>query len=146
MVNTSIWAVLIWTGGHWPRYLFSRVETKQTNGLQEHSFQFSVSHFTFRFMHLNTHIHTQVKEVGVIVYNCSCLAEDLDKIFQIYWMLGVPDAVIPPSYPPELETDFNNTDPAKLPLNGTMSQVFFGVGNTRWWKTKNMILIPKFHF
>ncbi|GAB6032932.1 hypothetical protein CHUAL_012126 [Chamberlinius hualienensis] len=69
---------------------------------------------------------TQVKEVGIIVYNCSCLAEDLEKIFDIYWMLGVTGATIPPEWPQELETDFNSSHPAVLPLNGTTSQVFFG--------------------
>ncbi|NXV53569.1 PLD3 Phospholipase, partial [Uria aalge] len=31
---------------------------------------------------------TQVKELGVAVYNCSCLAGDLRKIFEAYWALG----------------------------------------------------------
>lgn len=31
---------------------------------------------------------TQVKELGFAVYNCSCLADDMWKIFQAYWILG----------------------------------------------------------
>ncbi|CAM9134342.1 unnamed protein product [Bubo scandiacus] len=42
---------------------------------------------------------TQVKELGIAVYNCSCLAKDLGKIFEAYWALGIPGASIPSSPP-----------------------------------------------
>lgn len=83
-------------------------------------------HFYLGSANMDWRSLTQVKEVGAVVYNCSCLAEDLEKIFEIYWMLGVPGAKIPSTYPPELETDFNVTEPANVPLNGTESQVYLG--------------------
>jgi hypothetical protein len=31
---------------------------------------------------------TQVKEVGLLVKNCACLAQDVVKIWDVYWILG----------------------------------------------------------
>ncbi len=31
---------------------------------------------------------TQVKEVGLLVKNCACLAQDVAKIWDVYWILG----------------------------------------------------------
>ena len=50
---------------------------------------------------------TQVKEVGVLVKNCSCLASDIGKIWQVYWELGVPGATIPDKWPSQLSTNIN---------------------------------------
>ena len=38
---------------------------------------------------------TQVKEMGVMVKNCPVLAEDMAKIFDVYWMLGGKGKTIP---------------------------------------------------
>lgn len=67
---------------------------------------------------------TQVKEIGVLIQNCSCIAEDMAKIFQIYWDLGAPGAVVPPEWPPELATDYNNTSPLSVKLNNTKSRIY----------------------
>ncbi|GAB6020216.1 hypothetical protein CHUAL_002937 [Chamberlinius hualienensis] len=69
---------------------------------------------------------TQVKELGLMLYNCSCLAQDLEKIFQIYWLLAVPDAVIPPVFPSEYETNYNSSNPLQVSLNNTDSRVYLG--------------------
>ena len=39
---------------------------------------------------------TQVKELGVLATDCECMAQDIAKIWQVYWELGgsgkhVPD-------------------------------------------------------
>lgn len=68
---------------------------------------------------------TQVKELGAIIYNCSCLAQDLGKIFESYWFLGVPDASIPSPWPPEFSTSYNKDTPFNIELNGTFSSVYF---------------------
>uniref|UniRef100_G3VES0 5'-3' exonuclease PLD3 n=1 Tax=Sarcophilus harrisii TaxID=9305 RepID=G3VES0_SARHA len=47
---------------------------------------------------------TQVKELGVVVYNCSCLAQDLAKVFEAYWYLGQPDSSIPSPWPDNYTT------------------------------------------
>ncbi|KAK1150771.1 5'-3' exonuclease PLD3-like [Acipenser oxyrinchus oxyrinchus] len=67
---------------------------------------------------------TQVKELGAAVYNCSCLAQDLGKIFEAYWFLGQPDATVPSHWPSDYSTPFNKDTPLELPLNGTLSRVY----------------------
>ncbi|KAK6470648.1 5'-3' exonuclease PLD3-like [Huso huso] len=67
---------------------------------------------------------TQVKELGAAVYNCSCLAQDLGKIFEAYWFLGQPDATVPSHWPSNYSTPFNKDTPLELPLNGTSSRVY----------------------
>ncbi|XP_010073863.1 PREDICTED: phospholipase D3 [Pterocles gutturalis] len=67
----------------------------------------------------------QVKELGAAVYNCSCLAKDLGKIFEAYWALGVPGASIPVPWPANYSTAFNMETPLELKLNGTDAAVYF---------------------
>ncbi|NXA44140.1 PLD3 Phospholipase, partial [Eudromia elegans] len=68
---------------------------------------------------------TQVKELGAAVYNCSCLASDLGKVFEAYWALGVPGATVPAPWPANYSTSFNMETPLELRLNGTPAGVFF---------------------
>ena len=56
---------------------------------------------------------TQVKELGVLVTNCSCLAEDIAKIWQVYWDLG-GQTEVPPSWPTSYSTDFNAERPVEI--------------------------------
>lgn len=56
---------------------------------------------------------TQVKELGATVKDCACMATDLLRVFEIYWMMGVPGAQLPPSWPSRLDTRYN----ASMPLN-----------------------------
>ncbi|MFH4977180.1 hypothetical protein AB6A40_003889 [Gnathostoma spinigerum] len=67
---------------------------------------------------------TEVKELGYVFYNCSCLANDLSKVFKIYWKLGEEKAKIPPKWPLYLKTPFNFSHPLKLNLNGHFVDVF----------------------
>ncbi|XP_074075169.1 5'-3' exonuclease PLD3 [Macrotis lagotis] len=67
---------------------------------------------------------TQVKELGVVVYNCSCLAQDLAKVFEAYWYLGQPDSSIPSPWPDNYTTHYNLETPMELHLNGTPAQAF----------------------
>ncbi|KAF7278284.1 hypothetical protein GWI33_008637 [Rhynchophorus ferrugineus] len=57
---------------------------------------------------------TQVKEMGIAVYNCSCLAEDAGKIFEVYWSLGEENSKIPPFWPSALATKYNLNTPLNL--------------------------------
>uniref|UniRef100_A0A3P9MKC0 5'-3' exonuclease PLD3 n=1 Tax=Oryzias latipes TaxID=8090 RepID=A0A3P9MKC0_ORYLA len=66
---------------------------------------------------------TQVKELGAVVYNCSCLAEDLGKIFEAYWFLGA-SASIPSPWPSSFSTQFNKDTPLQLALNDTPSSIY----------------------
>uniref|UniRef100_A0A1A8AJ15 5'-3' exonuclease PLD3 n=1 Tax=Nothobranchius furzeri TaxID=105023 RepID=A0A1A8AJ15_NOTFU len=66
---------------------------------------------------------TQVKELGAVVYNCSCLAADLEKIFEAYWYLGGAQS-IPSPWPSRFSTAFNKETPLQLPLNNTPASVY----------------------
>ncbi|EDS44913.1 phospholipase D3 [Culex quinquefasciatus] len=50
---------------------------------------------------------TQVKELGVLAVNCSCLATDIAKIFDVYWDMGVPNAQLPDQWPAAYSTKYN---------------------------------------
>uniref|UniRef100_UPI0035901514 5'-3' exonuclease PLD3-like n=1 Tax=Myxine glutinosa TaxID=7769 RepID=UPI0035901514 len=67
---------------------------------------------------------TQVKELGVVLYNCSCLAQDVQKVFLEYWWLGQPGATIPKPWPEKFSTNINQENPLHVNLNGTPSTLF----------------------
>jgi len=57
---------------------------------------------------------TEVKELGVLITNCSCLAWELSKIFAIYWRVGAESGHLPHIWPVYLRTKFNAKNPLKL--------------------------------
>ncbi|KAG9336541.1 hypothetical protein JZ751_002888 [Albula glossodonta] len=67
---------------------------------------------------------TQVKELGMVMYNCSQLAEDLHKIFQSYWVLGDQNASIPDPWPSEFDTTINREHPLVVNISGVPSRIF----------------------
>jgi phospholipase D3/4 len=60
---------------------------------------------------------TQVKELGALITNCSCLASDVKKIFDMYWELGTNDSVIPLKWPSKYNTDINEDNPTLVNFN-----------------------------
>ncbi|XP_035450354.2 5'-3' exonuclease PLD3 isoform X1 [Spodoptera frugiperda] len=71
-------------------------------------------HFYIGSANMDWRALTQVKELGIVAFNCSCLADDLGKVFDVYWSLGTPDAVVPDSWPSELNTDINMDHPINI--------------------------------
>ncbi|KAJ3619506.1 hypothetical protein MTP99_005183 [Tenebrio molitor] len=67
---------------------------------------------------------TQVKELGLLINNCTCLAEDLGKVFDVYWTLGEQGAKIPDHWPSNLSTSINMNTPMNLTLNNETFQTF----------------------
>jgi len=65
---------------------------------------------------------TQVKEMGVLVTDCACLAKDITKIFDVYWRLGQRNSKIPEQWPTELSTNINSM--ARLNLTVPDHQVY----------------------
>jgi len=57
---------------------------------------------------------TQVKELGVLVKDCPCLAEDMAKIWHVYWDLG-GQSRIPEVWPDSYSTSINSESPLNLP-------------------------------
>ena len=49
----------------------------------------------------------QIQELGLMTYNCSCLAEDMSKIFEVYWDLALPKSKIPDPWPDKYKTSIN---------------------------------------
>lgn len=66
---------------------------------------------------------TQVKELGALVYNCSCLATDLLKIFEAYWFMG-QSQTIPAPWPSSFDTDYNQDSPLQLSFNNSDARVY----------------------
>lgn len=67
-----------------------------------------------------------MKELGALVYNCSCLATDLGKIFEAYWFLAESES-IPSPWPASFSTAYNKDTPLQLPFNHTPSSVYLSV-------------------
>ncbi|XP_048368793.1 5'-3' exonuclease PLD3-like [Sphaerodactylus townsendi] len=67
---------------------------------------------------------TQVKELGAVLYNCSCLAQDLGRIFTMYHMLGGEEASIPAAWPASLAAKSSLNSPLKLQLNGSSAELY----------------------
>lgn len=68
----------------------------------------------------------QRKELGVLVYDCSCLALDLHRVFSLYWGLQYRD-FIPSFWSKRLFALFNRDEPLKLMFNSTKAQAYVSV-------------------
>ncbi|XP_029981787.1 phospholipase D4 [Sphaeramia orbicularis] len=67
---------------------------------------------------------TQVKEVGVVIYNCSSVAEDLRKIFHSYWEMGLPNSSLPQPWPSQYETKINKQHPLLVKADNISTQLY----------------------
>ncbi len=75
-------------------------------------------------------IYAQVKELGAVVYDCSCLAKDLGKIFEAYWYLNQTETV-PAHWPKKYSTLYNKDTPMQLSLNGSDASAYLSVREIR---------------
>lgn len=66
---------------------------------------------------------SQVKELGLIALNCSCLANDYAKIFDVYWKLG-EDGKVPSTWPDFLSTKINIDNPMNFTNMGNKYKLF----------------------
>lgn len=67
---------------------------------------------------------TQVKEMGAVIYDCPCIANDILKIFNVYWDLGKKDAAVPPRWPDSYSTPYNMSTPMNITLNDVQVNTF----------------------
>lgn len=74
-------------------------------------------HFYLGSANMDWRSLSQVKELGVLVTNCSCLAKDLTKIFNLYFELGRNDSNIPPKWPDKYNTAINIDKPMLVNYN-----------------------------
>lgn len=71
---------------------------------------------------------TQVKEVGLSVEDCSCLAQDAFRIFGVYWSLsGANNGSLPSYWPNRLSALSSSQNPLHLKFNGVPAQVYLSV-------------------
>ncbi|MGH0145361.1 UNVERIFIED_CONTAM: hypothetical protein FKN15_021118 [Acipenser sinensis] len=69
------------------------------------------------------HSMAQMKELGVIIYNCSCLVLDLHRIFTLYWQLEYKDFV-PAKWSKRVFALSSKVEPLKLNLNDSKAEAF----------------------
>ena len=76
-------------------------------------------HFYVGSANLDWRSYTQVKELGAVLFNCSCMATDMGKLFDVYWYLGKPGARVPTTWPKIYSTDINRNTSMQIKFNGT---------------------------
>lgn len=81
-------------------------------------------HFYVGSANLDWRSFTQVKEMGTVISECSCMAEDIGKIFDAYWYLAEPASQIPATWPSSYDTQYNNNTPMEVTFNGTGFQSY----------------------
>nr|XP_046179014.1 5'-3' exonuclease PLD3 isoform X2 [Oncorhynchus gorbuscha] len=68
---------------------------------------------------------TQVKEVGVSIEDCSCLAQDASRLFGVYWNIGAQkNGSLPPFWPARYSALSSSKHPLNLKLNGVPARVY----------------------
>lgn len=68
---------------------------------------------------------TQVKEVGVSVQDCSCLAQDASRIFDLYWDVGAQkNESLPPFWPGRFSALSSSKYPLAVKFNGVPARVY----------------------
>ena len=65
--------------------------------------------------------------MGTVISECSCMAEDIGKIFDAYWYLAEPTSQIPATWPSSYDTQYNNNTPMEVTFNGTGFQSYMSV-------------------
>ncbi|KAM8733753.1 5'-3' exonuclease PLD3 isoform 1-T1 [Acanthopagrus schlegelii] len=82
-------------------------------------------HFYLGSANMDWRSLSQVKEVGLSVEDCSCLAQDAFRIFGVYWSLGgVNNGSLPPYWPNRLTALSSSQNPLHLKFNGVPAQVY----------------------
>uniref|UniRef100_A0A4W4G1U9 Phospholipase D family, member 7 n=2 Tax=Electrophorus electricus TaxID=8005 RepID=A0A4W4G1U9_ELEEL len=68
---------------------------------------------------------TQVKEVGVSVEDCNCLAQDAARIFGVYWEIGaLKNGSLPPFWPGRFSALSSTKYPLAVKFNGVPARVY----------------------
>ncbi|XP_015238879.1 PREDICTED: phospholipase D3-like isoform X1 [Cyprinodon variegatus] len=82
-------------------------------------------HFYLGSANMDWRSLSQVKEVGLSVEDCSCLAQDAFRIFGVYWTIGGANrGTLPPFWPARLSALSSADNPLQLKLNGVPAQVY----------------------
>ena len=69
-----------------------------------------------------------MKELGLLGMNCECLAQDAQRLFDVYWYLSSPgDPIIPDPWPSQFVPQFNMESPAKINFGPNPGSAFWSV-------------------
>lgn len=119
--NSTDLKVLKQKGVHVRRVNFGRL----TGGVLHTKFWIvDRSHVFIGSANLDWRALTQVKELGVVVYNCSSLAQDLHKIFMSYWDMGLSNSSLPQPWPAQYDTAINKQRPLLVTQGNVSSSVY----------------------
>ena len=72
---------------------------------------------------------SQRKELGIIIYDCSCLALDLHRVFNLYWQLQYKE-FIPSIWSKRLYALYNKDEKLSLLLNNTKAEIYVSVSDS----------------
>ncbi|XP_054453036.1 5'-3' exonuclease PLD3 isoform X2 [Anoplopoma fimbria] len=82
-------------------------------------------HFYLGSANMDWRSLSQVKEVGLSVEDCSCLAQDASRVFGVYWSIGgAANGSLPPYWPARLSALSSSQNPLRLKFNGVPAQVY----------------------
>ncbi|XP_032411668.1 phospholipase D3 isoform X1 [Xiphophorus hellerii] len=82
-------------------------------------------HFYLGSANMDWRSLSQVKEVGLSVEDCSCLAQDAFRLFGVYWAIGgAQSGSLPPFWPARLSALSSADQPLDLNFNGVPAQVY----------------------
>ncbi|XP_054890183.1 uncharacterized protein pld7 isoform X2 [Poeciliopsis prolifica] len=82
-------------------------------------------HFYLGSANMDWRSLSQVKEVGLSVEDCSCLAQDAFRLFGVYWAIGgAQSGSLPPFWPARLSALSSADNPLDLKFNGVPAQVY----------------------
>ncbi|KAL5266618.1 hypothetical protein ACHWQZ_G003853 [Mnemiopsis leidyi] len=70
------------------------------------------SHFYLGSANMDWQSLRQVKELGILGLNCPAVAQDLQKLFEIYWYLTTNP--VPDNFPAVFDTIYNSSNPIKF--------------------------------
>lgn len=83
---------------------------------------------------------TQRKELGVTVFNCSCLALDLHRVFLFYWQLHDRD-YIPSIWSKRVTALYGRHDELELQLNSSQAVAYVSVSNNSSLFSQNFFFV-----
>lgn len=114
---------LITLGRHYAEVHYLNMTALTKGHLHSSFWVIDNKHFYFGSASMDWRSLATRKELGVVVYNCSCLALDLHKVFSLYWGLQYKD-FIPTFWSKRLFALFNRDQPLDLTLNSTKAQAY----------------------
>ena len=68
-----------------------------------------------------------MKELGLLGVDCEVLAQDFQRLFDIYWYLSTPGTSLPPGgvWPDQYTAQYNMSNPAAISINNSLSSSAF---------------------